>query len=165
MAGASTWLYRLSRKSPLYADIWHCDPRRISIIAGECLPKSSGTATLALELGIKHPIVIDDRPRDEKERDGPIADFFPLISDLLALLKDGLTVRAVNLSIKKYRTSLNLDQHHEELFRLERAYYAEAKIPTVTICEEDLDPIVTNNLVRAMKLGVLPTILSQEQVA
>lgn len=134
------------------------------LLRGECLPKSSGTAKLAQELGIKHPMVIDDRSPEEREREGPICDFFPLSSDLLALLKDGSTVRAVNLFVKKNQSSLNLDRRHEELFRLERAYYAEANIPTVKISEEDLDPIVTNNLVRAMKLGVLPKNLSPDLV-
>jgi hypothetical protein len=135
------------------------------LLHGQYLPKSSGTAVLAQALGIKHPMAVDDRPCEEKKRDGPISDLFPLTSDFLALLIDGSTVRAVNLFIKKYRCNLNLDRRHEELFRLERAYYAEANIPTVKISEEDLDTVVTNNLVRALKLGILPKNLLPDQVA
>lgn len=136
------------------------------LLHGKSLPKSSGTAVLAQALGIRHPMTIDDRsPEQKKTSSAPSPDFFPLISDLLVLLKDGSTVRAVNLFVKKYRSSLNLDRRHEELFRLERAYYAEANIPTVKICEEDLDSTVTNNLFRAVKLGVLPNSLSPNQVA
>lgn len=130
------------------------------LLQGQTLPNSSGTVELSRRLGIFHPMVDDDR--NITRRNEHAADFFPIVSDLLCLLRDGQTLRGVNLFVKKHRSDLNLDTDKAALFQLNEAYYAEAKIPTVKVCEDDLDPVVTNNLVRVIKLGVPPKTISND---
>lgn len=129
------------------------------------LPFSSGTVEIANVLGIRHPVTSDDRPNAEIELEGKCRDYFPLVSDLLALLREGNDVRVVNLFIKKRQANLWLSTRKNELFLIERALYAESRIPTVKICEDDLDPSVTNNLMRLAKIARRPKDISDEQLA
>lgn len=135
------------------------------LLQGKPLPYSSGTVELAKLLGIKHPMTSDDRPLEQRLA-GPVRDFYPLVSDLLALLNDAYGVRAVHLFIKKTPGELELTGRAAELFRLEQAYYAEGEIPTVKICEKELDATVTDNLVRLVKIAhrgiAIPTAMMAE---
>jgi hypothetical protein len=132
---------------------------------GKTLPYSSGTIEIARSLGFKHPVTSDDRCEDRIRNEGPQRDFFPLITDLLALLKDQSGIRAVNLFIKKSQKDLELSKRGNELYMIERALHVESHIPTVKICEQQLDPIVTNNLVRLAKIARRPKEVSEYQLA
>jgi hypothetical protein len=134
-------------------------------LRGKTLNSSSGTVELARCLGIKHPMACREMHPKSTNDCKQDADYFPIVSDLLCLLKSETSLRAVNLFIKKRLHDFELDPRHSDLFRLERAYYLEADIPTKQICEEQLHPIVTNNLVRLVKLGMPPADLTNEQIA
>lgn len=123
------------------------------LLAGKTLPYSSGTVEISRALGLAHPVTSDDRIDEERTRVGIQPDYYPFVSDLLALLKDGDSLRAVNLFIKKRKADLNLSRRKQELLLIERSLYAESFIPTVKICEEDVDETVTNNLVRLAKIA------------
>lgn len=128
------------------------------------LPGSSGTAEIARRIGIRHPMTTANRDICKDPGSRRSIDFFPLISDLLAIFKFGPSIRAVNLFVKKRLADLELGGRHADLYRLESAYYAEGSIPTYKISEEQLDPLVTNNLVRVIKLGVLPNDVSVDRI-
>jgi len=123
------------------------------LLAGKPLPSSSGTVELAKRLGIRHPTTVNTVKAHGGTAPVHRVDFYPLTSDLVGIFKSSDGVRAVNLFIKKTAYDLVLDSRHQDLFRIEQAYYAEAGVPTVKVCESELDPVVTNNLVRLIKLG------------
>lgn len=135
------------------------------LVSGQVLPYSSGTVEIARALAIKHPTTCDDRTEEEIRSEGLCRDYYPFVSDLLALFKGGTHVRGVNLFIKKRRGNLELSKRQQELFLIEKTLYAESGIPTIKVCEDDVDVHVTNNLIRLAKLSRKPKGISDEQLA
>lgn len=135
------------------------------LLVGKTLPYSSGTIEVARRLKIKHQVTKDDRPVTERKSCPRPPDAYPMTSDVLGIFGSSASIRAVHLFVKKTEKDLDLQGRDKDNFSVIRAYYAEANIPTVKICEEYLDRFVTNNLMRILKLGVLPANLSHEQIA
>jgi hypothetical protein len=135
------------------------------LLNGRMLPYSSGTVEIAKALGIKHPMTCNDRTPADFALEGPHRDYYPFLSDLVVLLREGSGLRAVNLFIKKRKKDLLLTKRKSDLLMVERTLYAESRIPTVKICEEDLNNTVTNNLVRLAKKARKPKSVSDEQLA
>lgn len=135
------------------------------LLAGKALPYSSGTVEIARALGISHPTTCDDRTAEEIQREGKQKDYFPFVSDFLSLLGEGNGVRGINVYVKKRKADLHLDPRKQDLLLIERTLYAESRIPTVQIAEEDLDKQVTNNLVRLAKIARRPEDVTNDQFA
>lgn len=127
------------------------------------LKPSSGTAALAEQIGIKHPATNDDVWRTRGEQ-GPRRDFYPLVSDLLAIFRTTPGIRAVNLFVKKTAKELELSGRARELYWLEAAYYAEASIPTVKVSPDQLHPIVSTNLSICFTRARMPSSINRRQL-
>lgn len=127
------------------------------------LKPSSGTAAIAEIIGVKHPKTVDDVWQQRGE-DRPRRDYYPLVSDLLAIFHGSFGIRAVNLFVKKTAKEFELLERSKDLFELEASYYAEADIPTFKVSPDQLHPIVTTNLLVCATRARRPAGVNIEQL-
>lgn len=132
-------------------------------MVGHSLPNVPGTTAICVEMGSRHPIARDDLSEEGEERQHMA---FPYVGDLLLVLRTGSgLLRCVNWNIKRSRNQFGTADHpihpansqalseknkaHRRL-EIDRLYYAAADIPTYPIAFDDLNRIVTQNLLRLM---------------